>query len=240
MREARSHGVISTDLAALYRKQFGIDSLVLYKGVDPSTCLPPPAANVGNEIVIGSVGTINSDENWLMLLAAVRRLNTLGQRRYKVLHIGELSDALKSPDVECTGWVDPLHLAPLLARFDLCYLSLWFDAVYCTNSRTAFPTKVVSYMQAQRPILAFSIPDSQIVKVVKQYGCGVTCTVPSTEALAESIEKLLEPQVYRDAMAGMSRLKDAYSTDKYFQNFEAFLHRANSSDHRASSLWKAQ
>jgi len=223
---ACSHGVISTDLAGLYRKEFDVDPLVLYKGVDPQTCLPAPVMNDSTEIIIGSVGTVNSHENWRTLLAAVRLLNMRSSRRFKILHVGALPDELRSPEVECTGWIAPSDLGPVLDRFQLCFLTLWFDLSARTISRTAFPTKIGSYIQSQRPILAFSIPDSRIVKLVQEHGCGATCTIPSEHALAETIEKMIDDHAYRDAVAGMGRLRDAYSIDKYFRTFETLIHRA--------------
>jgi hypothetical protein len=230
---ARGHGVICKPMADYYKETYGIDSTVFYPGVERSSCLPQKEINTQKlkPIVIGTIGTHYSDQNWLVLIGAVRLLNEkYGKNRFTILQIGNLNPSLHSPEVEVTGWLADREFKQSLSRIDVSLVHLPFDAEYHIISQTSFPTKISSFIQAQRPLIAFGPAYSSIVTLVEEYKCGVTCISCDVASLVEVIEALVFiPDRVGDALKGMARLKEDFSRDNFFKKFEMLVDKASNS-----------
>jgi hypothetical protein len=226
MKAARRCGVISKYMGEVYQELFDVETVSLYIGVDKDRCLPAALIDQeGDFITIGSVGSMLSAENWQLLIEAVRILNQRhGSDRFRILHIGDLSDRLPTPrEVKATGWLPQQEFLNQLSRIDMGFLNWWFDPRYAKTSRTSFPLKTHSYIQAQRPMVALGPPKSTVIRFVDEYDCGEICTVPSAINLAEKIDRLTVYDRYREALEGVKRLKDEFSRAAFFENFEYFI-----------------
>lgn len=229
MRSALCCGVISSYMGEIYEERYGVKTIVLYVGVEPDECLPPPALDRQKRpLIIGSVGSVVSEANWYLLIKAVRLFNQKhGAGSATILHIGILPEALKAPEVEATGWSSGEVFIGHLARIDVCFLNLWFEPEYAETRRMSFPTKVSSYIQSQRPMLAFGPPDSSVVRFVEEHGCGEVCTTPDPAALAERLSYLLfEPGIYERAVQATGKLKMLFSRQRFYESFERFISMA--------------
>jgi hypothetical protein len=119
LRSASGCAVISDGMGEIYQQRYGVKTATLYVGVDENQCLPVRSGDSnGRPFIVGSTGSVNSAENWNMLLEAVRWLNQKhGEGSYRILHAGELRSQLKtSKDVEVTGWLPGIEFFHILAH----------------------------------------------------------------------------------------------------------------------------
>jgi glycosyltransferase involved in cell wall biosynthesis len=218
--------VISPAMAIAYKERYGVNSKVLYLGVHPEDCLPAiPLDRKKPTFVIGSVGSVVSSANWHVLIEAVRILNQkYAPQCFSILHVGEIEDGLTAPEVEVTGWIHNHAVHNHLSRMDVCFLNLWFEDNFKEMRQTSFPTKVHSYIEAQRPFIALGPPDSSIIPFMNEYQCGVSCTVPNAQVLAEQIEHLVfGAGVYELALIKVEALKQVLSRDNFYKSFDDFI-----------------
>ncbi len=227
LRAAARCGVISDYMGEVYTQRYGVETTTLYLGVEEEKCLDPGELSPGKKpIVVGSVGSVNSAENWTTLLEAIDRLNARhGEGSYRVLHVGNLAPSMPvSKYLEVTGWVPEEMFVEQLRRIDIGFLNWSFSPDMAETARTSFPLKVTSYIQAQVPILALGPRDSTVVRFVRESRCGAACAEPRPEALASCLgEFLANADELAIAQASVHALKKRFSRERFFGSFESFL-----------------
>lgn len=219
-------GVISDYMGEYYQSEYGTATTTLYIGVDPNVCLSPKRLEANQKpVIIGSIGSMNSNSNWELLIESIRMLNDRnGEERYRILHIGRLPRGLKIVnEVEVTGWLSENEFLLHLKRIDIGFLNWSFAHDYRLTGRTSFPLKIHSYIQAQRPMLALGPVESSVCRFVKENGCGEICTVANASKLAQKIERLVRPQRYEDCSTQVEYLKSSLSRDSFFSSFQSFI-----------------
>jgi glycosyltransferase involved in cell wall biosynthesis len=227
MKAANRCGVVSPYMGEVYEERYGVDTTTLYLGVEANSCLL--AKNWDSDrapLLIGSVGSVISVDNWDLLIKAVDMLNrSYEKEKFSVLHIGDLPKQMQSHQrVEVTGWVTGEEFLYHLSRIDAGFLNLWFDSMYAEIGRTSFPTKIHSYIQAQVPMVGLGPSDSSIVRFVEDYKCGVVCAESSWKMLGSCLEELLcNEATYREAVQGVHQLKGIFSRKQFFKSFESFV-----------------
>lgn len=224
---AKRVGVISDYMGEVYQQRYGVQTTTLFIGVEPEKCLPPrPLDPAKQPILIGSLGSMNSAENWGLLIEAVRLLNQRhGGGKFRILHIGELPPHLPRPDlVEVTGWVPEEAFLQHLSRIDAGFVNWPFAPEHYETSQTSFPLKIHSFIQAQKPLIALGPEKSSVVRFVNDYGCGVLCTAAEAALLANQIDRLCSPTgCYGQALQGMLQLKQAFSSEHFLSQLESFI-----------------
>jgi glycosyltransferase involved in cell wall biosynthesis len=227
MTQAHKGSVISSYMAEKYEREYGLPCVVLYVGILEEDFFQPTYINKKQgEIIVGSVGSIHSAKNWQTLLDAVRLLNSSdGANTFKVLHIGKFPEGYTlTEDVELTGWVSDEEFVYHLNRVHIGFLNWSFEERHTEISRTSFPLKTRSYIQAQCPMIALGPGYSSIVDFVQSRGCGKVCTVPQATALADTIRTLVfDEQELKQAMGGVKKLRHDFSMQKFWASFEHFL-----------------
>ncbi len=176
--------------------------------------------------MVGSVGSVNSAENWKTLLEAIDLLNARhGEGSYRVLHVGDLAPSMPvTEDLEVTGWVPEERFVEQLRRIDIGFLNWSFAPDMAETARTSFPLKVTSYIQAQTPMLALGPRDSTAVRFVRESRCGAACAEPQAAALADCLEEFLaNADELAIAQASVHALKKRFSRERFFESFESFL-----------------
>jgi glycosyltransferase involved in cell wall biosynthesis len=227
IRVAAKCGVISDYMGEVYKKNYGIETTTLFIGVEKQKCLPVRNVDLQKwPLMIGSIGSINSSENWNLLLEAVTLLNRRsGKTRFTIFHIGSFPANLRiTEDVEITGWVPEDEFLHHLSRIDVGFLNWSFDPKYAVTRRMSFPLKITSYIQAQVPMLALGPADSSAVRFVQEYQCGIICTEPSVEELANRLETFIQNEDEKaKATRGVEKLIQVFSRDRFFESFETFV-----------------
>ena len=227
LQTAEKCAVISDYMGEIYQERYGVKTTRLYIGVEKENILPVREFDVGKDVfVIGSVGSVNSAENWNLLLQAVQQFNEKGDgAKLKILHIGKLPAGLQmTDDVEVTGWVPENRFVHHLSRIDAGFLNWSFLPEHDMTGRTSFPLKVHSFLQAQVPFIGLGPLNSSIVRLISDYDCGVVCTEQDVNELLSQIKALfLDERLYAVFQKNLKSAADDFSRDDFFERFREFI-----------------
>jgi hypothetical protein len=209
LRAAASIDVTSDGMQRHYRQTLGVDSVVVHPYVEALPAAPPRPA-LGDEIRVGHVGSIYAPGEWRALLGALRDVAAKQGRKARMVMIG-LAPRYHAVAGEFGGMVELVSDLPeerAVERLFTChavYAMYPFDERAAVFRRTSLPTKLTTYLRAQRPILAHSPAGSSLLEIVEGHGLGVPCTGPGHAELVKALERLLEdgvaPGAYERARA---------------------------------------
>ena len=157
LQKSNRIAVICESMQAEYFRRYGIQSQVLRHGVAseaPSVCLAKESH--ASEIRIGFAGSNTAPDG---LRSLVEGLDLIGWQLngrdivLRILGARYLLDSRKPQRIEYFGWRSVEETRSRLAECDLLYLPQSFAADNRTYSELSFPTKLSTYLAAQRPIL---------------------------------------------------------------------------------------
>ena len=143
LHAARRCAVISDYMGEVYQERYGVETLTLFPGVETGKCLPPHMLDPQKSpIIIGSVGSVISPENWNTLLEVIQLLNQRhGAGNLQLLHRGALPENLQlSDDVETTGWLPSIRFCASARALRYGFPQLGFFARNGGNVPDVFST----------------------------------------------------------------------------------------------------
>jgi hypothetical protein len=225
MTNADSIDVISRSMQEYYHKKFGVDSEVVHVCVDS---LPgvAPFAGKDNELHIGHIGSIYSHNQFASFLRGVdiyarqMGLKPILKLIGKQLWSAERFARNLSPgaSVCLLGEMQEEAAVQQLAGCDFVYAAYPFSDSFRVFRQTSLPTKLSTYVRAQRLIFAHTPMDSTLANVVTQFQTGIVCPEAGIEAIARHVDMIqnLERrheafEIFRDADFGVhnaSRLEN--------------------------------
>lgn len=202
LRGARSVDVVGEEMQTYYRDRCGVSTSV----VRPVVALPVPTAaaqRVGRDarrLTVGHIGAIYSPAELATMLEALKRAAATRRLEPAAIFIGLLPRY--RPLVEQAGLAAelPVHLAepdavPVLARCDFVYAMYPFNRASEVFRRTSLPTKLTTYVQAGRPILAHAPADSTLARTIGRFGVGAVCTENTVAALEHAIAAVVADEI---------------------------------------------
>ena len=171
MRRASSIDVIGEAMALRYRKRYGVEPVVVHRGLEDGSILPSRIYE-GRALRVGILGSTYSYEQLPVLGRAVeaasKRLGIPGEIVVMGKSYGERLKAEMAGKigVDVTGHVDEASAVALLRDCFLLYLNYPFGRRDAVLRQTSFPTKLSTYIQASRPLLLHMPPDSSVMPIV--------------------------------------------------------------------------
>jgi hypothetical protein len=195
LRRVTSIDVTSDGMQRYYGERLGLGSVVVHPYV-ASLPQAPPRPPPGGELRIGHIGSIYAVDEWRALLGALRTVAAERGVGAKMSMIGLAAKyhPLAAEFSDCVELIGDLPEAAAVERLFTChvvYAMYPFDARSDVFRRTSLPTKLTSYIKAQRPILAHSPAGSTLLDIVERYALGVPCTSSEPEALATALRRAL-------------------------------------------------
>jgi hypothetical protein len=196
LRHADSVDVTSDGMRAYYEEKVDLKSAVVHPVVW-NALAAPTAPHDDGEVVVGHVGNLYSVNEWWQFLEA---LVTFAKRRglkARMLMIG-LSPKYRSTPAVYRDLVDIREEVPedraidLLANCQILYAMYPFNARARVFRRTSLPTKLSTYLQCGRPILAHTPQDSTLADVVRRYQLGPICDTVSPWEIAAHISDCMK------------------------------------------------
>lgn len=202
---ARRVSVASEGMREEYRRRYGVDSLVLIQGLDPSWVRPPAQDFVDPErFIIGYAGSLYAFNE---LHALIHALSESGWRvcgrRVTLRVLGQSMELTSSVgvDIEWLGWRPMLEVIERLTEADVCYVPYWLDSAHDIAARLCFPNKIASYLAAGRPLFVHAPEDSSPAIFTRRYGVGRVCGSLESEQIMASLESLASDHVAYATMA---------------------------------------
>ena len=222
---SKSCGVISDYMAEYYRIKYKINSIqTLYIGTEKRKCLHPRLSlKSKREIIIGSLGTVHSFDNFENLVKTVKYLNGIYKDKYfSIRHIGDLpSKYLSLEYVDITGWLSYDEVFKELSLIDIGLLSVPFESSKKVTLMTSFPTKVHNLLEAQVPLLGIGPDYSAIVKFIRDFSCGQVCNDISIQSISSTIDNIINDEnSYEKTKTGLIKAAKHFSRENFYRNFE--------------------
>jgi glycosyltransferase involved in cell wall biosynthesis len=176
MRRADSVDVIGEGMARRYRRRYGVDPVIVHRGLDRAVPESPRYDRARRGLSVGVLGSTYSYEQLPILGRAVAKAaGRLGVPGRLVVVGRSHGDRLRAEmagriEVEVTGHVDEQAGIDLLRGCFLLYLNYPFARRDAVLRQTSFPTKLSTYVMAARPILMHVPADSSVMPLAEYAG----------------------------------------------------------------------
>jgi len=194
IRHSKSVAAASEPMAELYRERFGVSAVPVIASHPKSMAQAPDIAlNDNSPIVIGMAGQFYAASEWLQLLHALRASNwRVAGRTVRIVVLGpQRPPGEIDGHVSFLGWKSQQEAAFILSNCDVLYCPYPFDLDMKEVSQFSFPSKLVLYLAAGRPIL-FHGPDySSPAHYIKSRKCGLIANRLVATAVFNEIERLV-------------------------------------------------
>ncbi|MFB2898172.1 hypothetical protein ACE1CI_35090 [Aerosakkonemataceae cyanobacterium BLCC-F50] len=194
MRRIRSLDVTSDGMRDYYQKTLGINGVVIHPYV-PSLPTFEPISLDANSLTVGHIGTIYSLPEFRLFCQALQeyakskglnaQLITIGLARKYATIIEEFPELIYDiPQLTEAEAIQHLY------KCNFLYAMYPFNQASAIFRQTSLPTKLTTYIQAQRPIFAHTIADSSLASVVREYNLGLLCDRLDISNLTKAIEQM--------------------------------------------------
>lgn len=193
-------------------------------------CVNPPALQPhdSDDFIIGMAGQFYAETEWDSLIAALNQVNwTIAGKRIRIRVMGARLDlASRQPaNFEYLGWQSQQATIRLLAESDLLYLPYWFSEEFREESSTSFPSKLVAYFAAGRPVFCHAPEYASPTRYLAMHDAGYLCTSLDVErVLGVLTQAITDPQLYakRTEAATDCFLRD-FTLERMKETFFDFL-----------------
>ncbi len=198
---SRCVATASEPMAELYRDRFGVSAVPVIASHPKSMAQAPDlACNDKTPIVIGMAGQFYAANEWLQFLHALRSSNwRVAGHTVRIVVLGsQRPPSVMDEHVSFLGWKSQPDAAFILSQCDALYCPYPFDQDMKEVSLYSFPSKLVLYLAAGRPIL-FHGPDySSPAYYIKARKCGLIASRLVATAVYNELEHLVrDPAAYQ-------------------------------------------
>lgn len=224
----------SAYMAENYRERFNVDALPIISSHPRSLARTPNIAKgVGGSILIGMAGQFYAAGEWLQLIKAMDAANwRVAGKDVRIVVLGPQKPPQSSTDhVTFLGWKSQQDAAEILSHCDLLYCPYPFDPKMREVAAYSFPSKLVLYLAAGRPIV-FHGPDySSPCRYIRQKECGVVADRVVATAVFNEIERLvIDATLYeRTARNAQDAFVEDFTLESMAKSFHHFI-GSNSSE----------
>jgi glycosyltransferase involved in cell wall biosynthesis len=210
---------VSNSIADLYRKEYGVDPVVIMN-VAPSTdeLIPYNRKNLGvgadDLLVIYQGSGINPGRGIMELVKAMTMLERI---RLIIAGSGDMIEEVKHA-VSYKGLAGNVIFLPRMKWEEMmqftmiCDVGLSLDPDNCINQRFSLPNKLFDYIAAGIPAIVSPLPE--VSAVVSRYACGLILSHVTPYAIAGALERL------RDDRELLAELKEQTLEARKVLNWE--------------------
>lgn len=231
----------SAYMADNYRERFNVDALPIISSHPKSLARTPDIARgVGDSILIGMAGQFYAASEWLQLIRAMDAANwRVAGKDVRIVVLGPQKPPQASADrVAFLGWKSQQDAAEILSHCDLLYCPYPFDPKMREVAMYSFPSKLVLYLAAGRPIV-FHGPDySSPCHYIRQKECGVVADRLVATAVFNEIERLVaDVELYKKtARNAQAAFVEDFTLESMAKSFHHFIGTQSSSSEMGGLL----
>ena len=204
IRRCASVDVISAGMARRYRQRYGIDSVIVHRGMQERIAERPTLVD-SDVLDIGVMGNTYGYAQLPLLVRATSKAARFVGKRPRVTIIGEghgerlSAETRDDAEVTFTGHLNEADAVQRLSQCFALYLNYPFSRRAAVLRQTSFPTKLSSYLLAARPLLMHAPADSSVADLA-QHGDYVSWwTSESVDAGAAAIRRLFDNPASRES-----------------------------------------
>jgi hypothetical protein len=218
----------SHPMADDFRNRFHTKAIPVISSYPRAMARSPAAEpHPGASVTIGIAGQFYAADEWLRLLAALTAANwSVGGCRVNIVAMGPTRPpAMPSSHVTFLGWKPQTEAVRLLNGCDFLYCPYPFDPAMEEVARQSFPSKLVLYLAAGRPVIFHGPAYSAAARYIADTGCGILAPGQSAEGILLEIEKMTgNHQLYSEmaSKAHQAFLED-FTLESMARSFNDFI-----------------
>ncbi len=229
IRHSSSCATASWAMSEKYSNQYGVRNLPVIAGLPRELALEPAThIHEGDEFIIGMAGQFYAQTEWDCLIYTLNQVNWIiaGRRiRIRVMGGGFQAFSQSPTNFEYLGWQSQEETIRLLSESDLLYMPYWFSEEFKEESSSSFPSKLVTYFAAGRPVFCHAPAYASPAKYIKQHGAGYLCESLDPPAVLKHLEHaIIDTEHYRRvASNGTSCFRRDFTLERMKETFFQFL-----------------
>jgi hypothetical protein len=172
-------------------------------------------------------GQFYASAEWLQLISAMHSSNwTVCGRNVRIIVLGpQRPPGTSNSRVSFLGWKSQPDAALILSQCDILYCPYPFDPAMKEVSRYSFPSKLVLYLAAGRPIVFHGPAYSAPAYYIKSRECGLVAERLSASAVYNELERLVSDQGKRQSMElkAQEAFRKDFTLESMQRSFNAFI-----------------
>jgi colanic acid biosynthesis glycosyl transferase WcaI len=189
------------EIAFRHRYALGDKFLVTYSG--------NMGVKQGLNVVLQAAAMNRSDDSILFLLVGSGADCDRLQRR---------AAEMKLANTRFLPLLDEEDFRGLVAASGICLVTQQKSV-----SEVAFPSKIVTYLAAARPIIASVNPESEVAYITRECGAGRVVAAEDAEALLAAIRELRDNDLKALGRSGFNYARQRWAADRVLGRLEQFL-----------------
>jgi hypothetical protein len=194
LQRAARVSVMSETGRRVFREQYGVDGIPWKHGVREEVRRPGVRMRGGkDDLRIGFAGSLYSKREWNALVKALDNAGWMvGGRNVQIHFIGRFPRlfAKRNAGVLEYGTQTFDRTKELLALMDVAYLPYWLGSKWSYVVRTAFPSKLSTYVAAGIPVFYHGPRDSSVSEFLQEYPIGLECDSLDSAEIVRCLERL--------------------------------------------------
>jgi len=191
---SRAVATASWAMTEEYNRRYRGFSVPVIASLDASVARsPPPRPHREGELVIGMAGQFYALNEWEQVVSAFNACNwRIAGRDVKLRLAGHYAPPSNIPPgkLETLGWLSQPDLVQHLSECDLLYCPYPFDPAMDEVSRLSFPSKLVAYLAAGRPVIFHGPKSASPARYVVQHGAGLITENVFASSVYNVVERL--------------------------------------------------
>jgi len=200
MRAAESRAAASWGMAVRYEELYGLPATPLIPSIESSALRVPARSPEPNSLRVGFAGQVYAPDEFMALVEAMRRIKREEPERRVELHAfcQGLPFVPAADDVVIPrGWLGQSELIEALTEMDFLYCPYWFSEDMRETTLLSFPSKLVTYLAAGRPVVFHGRTDASPARFLIEGGGGYFCFREGADAVARTLKRaLVQPDLY--------------------------------------------
>ncbi|MCC7293534.1 MAG: glycosyltransferase [Phycisphaerales bacterium] len=132
-------------------------------------------------------------------------------------------------------WLLPERMREALRLADACVVALGWKTPYPDEIRICFPSKILDYLQAGRPILAIVPRGCFVDRLVRETGCGICANSPDPLDIQHALRMLMDDQRRLEYACNAARALARFEPRSWMRRLGALLAGCNPSSAEAAT-----
>lgn len=193
----------SEPMAEIYNQHFGVKAIPLIASHSESLSKQPSIKlKQKGTILIGMAGQFYAIAEWRSLLKALDSADwKIENRKVRVIVLGPQAPPgfYSDENVKYLGWKNQNDAASILSLCDILYCPYPFDDDMKEVSSLSFPSKIVLYLAAGRPIVFHGPNYSSPARYINERKCGLIAEKVFPSAIYNEMNRLIiDNELYKE------------------------------------------
>jgi|GEM_PF-1677025 len=195
IRESEACATASWSMSDDFTNKYKVRNLPVISGLSKDFARPPAMRpHDSEEFIIAMAGQFYAQTEWNCFIHTLHLAGwEIGGRRVRVRVMGgSFQASAQSPaNFEYLGWQSQEESIRLLAESDLLYLPYWFSDEFKEESSNSFPSKLITYFAAGRPVFCHAPAYASPAKYIAQHNAGHLCQSLDPPVVLQKLEQVL-------------------------------------------------